>query len=144
MNDSLNLKGTLKVTLSDNNGKVKEEHHFKNLIVDTGESFVINALIASSTQPFAYIAIGSGTTPPLGTQTDLQTELARTTFTYVTTTASLTMTAIFAPGVGTGTITEAGIFNAASAGTMLSRTTFLAINKASTDQLTVVWTITLS
>jgi hypothetical protein len=144
MNDSLNLKGTLKITLSDSNGKVKEEHHFKNLIVDAGKSFVINALKASSTQPFDYIAIGEGTITPLGTQTALQTEIARNIFTYVATTASLTMTSVFLPGVGTGTITEAGIFNAASSGTMLSRTTFFAINKTATDQLTVVWTITLS
>ena len=144
MNDSLDLKGTLKVILTDSNGKVKEEHFFKNLVVNGGKAFVINALIASSTTPFAYTAIGSGTNIPASVDTALQSELSRVAFTYSTTTASVTMTAVFAPGVGTGTVTEAGLFNAATSGTMLSRTTFLSINKQPTDQLTVAWTITLS
>ena len=54
------------------------------------------------------------------------------------------MTSIFAPGIGTGSITEAGIFNAASSGTMLSRTVFDPVNKTSSDQLSIIWTINLS
>ena len=45
---------------------------------------------------------------------------------------------------GTGAITEAGILNAASAGTLLCRTVFSVINKGASDSMTVTWTITIS
>jgi len=44
----------------------------------------------------------------------------------------------------TGAITEAGIFNASSSGTMLCRVVFSALNLTSTDSISVDWTITLS
>ena len=40
----------------------------------------------------------------------------------------------------TATIPEAGVFNAASAGTMYSRATFTAINKGAADTLQITWT----
>jgi len=50
----------------------------------------------------------------------------------------------FGAGVGTGAVTEAGIFNASSAGTMLCRTTFSVINKAAADTLGITWTVTVN
>ena len=44
----------------------------------------------------------------------------------------------------TGAVTEAGIFNAASGGTMLCRTVFSVVNKGADDSLSVTWTITLT
>ena len=44
----------------------------------------------------------------------------------------------------TAAITEAGIFNANSAGTMLARTVFTAINKGELDTMTISWDITIS
>lgn len=52
--------------------------------------------------------------------------------------------ATFGPGVGTAAITEAGIFNAASAGTMLARTAFPVINKGALDTLTLTWKVTVA
>ena len=45
---------------------------------------------------------------------------------------------------GTGAVTEAGIFNAGSGGTMLCRTTFPAVNKASGDSIAITWVVTVS
>jgi hypothetical protein len=50
----------------------------------------------------------------------------------------------FEAGDATGAVTEAGIFNASSSGTMLCRVVFSAINKAADDTMSVTWTITLS
>ena len=47
-------------------------------------------------------------------------------------------------GVATGAVTEAGIFNASSSGTMLCRTVFAVVNKGSGDTLQVTWTVTLA
>lgn len=45
--------------------------------------------------------------------------------------------ATFAAGTGTGALTEAGIFNASSAGTMLNRVVFATVNKGASDTLIV-------
>jgi len=50
----------------------------------------------------------------------------------------------FAAGAATGAVTEAGIFNASTAGDMLCRTVFAVINKAADDTVEITWTITLS
>jgi hypothetical protein len=41
-------------------------------------------------------------------------------------------------------VVEAAIFNAASAGTMLCRTTFAVVNKGANDGMSITWTITVS
>ena len=58
--------------------------------------------------------------------------------------AVLTYTASFAAGTGTGAVTEAGLFNASSSGTMLCRTVFSVVNKGSSDSMTIPWTVTVS
>ena len=52
--------------------------------------------------------------------------------------------ATFAAGTGTGAVTEAGILNASSSGTLLCRTEFSVVNKGSADSMTITWTITVS
>ncbi len=52
--------------------------------------------------------------------------------------------ATFSAGEGTGAVTEAGIFNASTSGTMLCRTVFSVVNKAAGDTLQVTWTVTFS
>jgi len=46
--------------------------------------------------------------------------------------------------VNTGNVTEAGIFSANVAGTLLARQVFGVITKAAGDSLQVTWQITLS
>jgi hypothetical protein len=95
----------------------------------------------------SHIALGTGSTAASTGQTALVTEIARTAFqsaTQVTTTTtndSMQFVAVFGAGVGTGALTEAGIFNGAGGGTMLSRVTFAAVNKAAGDSLTITWKI---
>ena len=77
--------------------------------------------------------------------TDLGTSINRTahdsstvsgtTIQYITT---------FPAGTGTGALTEAGIFNASSSGTMLCRVVFSVINKAAADSLLITWSVTIS
>ena len=56
----------------------------------------------------------------------------------------ITYVATFGVGVSTGDIKEAGIFNAASAGSMLCRTTFPVVTKASGDSIVITWVVTVS
>jgi len=52
----------------------------------------------------------------------------------------------WAAGDGTGSLTEAGLFNdsASGSGTMLCRTVFGTVTKGASDSMTITWTITVS
>jgi hypothetical protein len=41
-------------------------------------------------------------------------------------------------------VTEAGILNANSAGTLLCRTVFAVVNKGADDAMAITWTVTVS
>jgi hypothetical protein len=56
----------------------------------------------------------------------------------------VTFIATVPAGTGTGAITEAGILNAGTAGTMLCRTVFSVVNKDAGDTLSITWTVTIS
>lgn len=140
MDDALNVKGWL--TIKDEDGNVLVDK--QNLVVNGGLAFLANALVAASSSPFTHIAVGSGTTAPSAGQTALVTELGRVAFTYNVSGSSVTLSATFNAGVATGTWNEAGIFNAASAGTMYARTTFATITKSASTVYIVTWVLSVS
>lgn len=142
MNDGLTMKGEVEFILTKPDGtQVREKH---NLIVDTGKAFAANALLNVSASPFTHMAIGTGTTAAALTDVALENQLVRQAFTSSNVTANVvTMSTTYAAGVGTGSITEAGIFNASSGGTMLSRVVFPVVSKGAADSLTINWTVTV-
>lgn len=125
-----------------------------NGVPTAGKALVAGRINASGAPAAAgYIGIGIGTTAFNATDTALETErqadgtasTAHTSATasLVTTdvtndTAQLVATFSF---TATLAITESGVFNASSAGTMLCRQTFSAINVVSGDSLQVTWKI---
>lgn len=76
-------------------------------------------------------------------QTITYTGVTATSFTGCTGGTGTLATAQVVAGTATFSLTEAGIFNAASAGTMLCRTVFPVINKGVNDTMTVTWTVNL-
>ena len=149
LKDAINANGTLVIELRDENGNVKEQFE-KNLVVNTGLAFIASRMKDATATAMSHMAVGSGTVAAAAGDTALGTELGRvalTSTTIVTTTAtddSIQYVATFNAGTGTGAVTEAGLFNAASAGTMLSRTVFPVINKGALDTLTITWKITVA
>lgn len=147
MNTQENLKasGSLRVVITGSDGKVKEEREFKNLVVNTGLAYVASRMVGTAANIMSNMALGSGTTAASASDTALQTELGRVTLASGTAAANVvTYTATFPPGTATGAVTEAGILNAASAGTLLCRTVFAVVNKGTDDAMSVTWTITIS
>ncbi len=126
--------------------KLKEEWQPKNLVVTTGKNWIAGRMDGSvSPTVMSHMAIGTGSTAEAIGDTTLQTENARVALTdTVNTTNSVLYTATFGPGVGTGILREAGILNAASAGTLLNRVTFGAQTKNAGDTLTVSWTVNIT
>ena len=119
-----------------------------NLIVDVGFSFIAQSIGLGSGRPnvMSYIAVGTGTTAAATGNTALVTEVLRkaATFSHTTGTKVFQFEATFNAGEATGAITEAGVLNAATAGTMLDRVVFAVINKGADDTLTQRFTFTMS
>ena len=143
VNDGLKLKGKLTISLNDD---VVQE--VDNLVVTAGKEFVASSILkTTSNSPAAmtHMAIGSGTNNPAAGDTALQTELGRVSLASSSASgAVVTYTATFGAGPGTGAVTEAGILNASSSGTLLCRTEFNVVNKGSADSMTITWTVTVS
>lgn len=144
MKDSTRLKGELIVKVKKaNQSEWKTVVHKKNLVVNTGIAQVAGLINGTATGEFSYIAIGSGTTAPSATDTALQNELARgdATESRVTTdTTNDTAQWVYTfTATSSWAVSEAGVFNASSGGTMLNRVTFSTINLAQNDQLQVTF-----
>jgi hypothetical protein len=145
--ESINAKGKLSVVLTDELGRVKETREFKNLVVTTGLNYIVSRMKDATATAMSHMELGTGTTAAAAGDTTLGTAISgsRTALTSTTVSANtITYVATFAAGTGTGAVTESGIFNASSAGTLLCRTVFPVVNKQSGDSMTVTWTITVS
>lgn len=146
---AVKMKGRLHIEVKGPDGAVKDEETVDNLVVTTGRNHIADQLAGLTAAAMSHMAIGTGSTAADATDTALETELDRNALTSKTqgtgTDANkVTYIAEWAAGDGTGAITEAGIFNSASAGDMLCRTVFAVKNKASGDSLTMTWVLTIS
>ena len=147
--ENLKLSGQLNIVLKDKAGNIKEEREEKNLVVNTGLAYIASRMKDTTKGAMSHMALGSGTTAAAATQTDLVTILGSREALDSTTIAGtnnekIVYVSSFEAGDGTGAVTEAGIFNAATSGDMLCRTVFSVVNKAADDTMSVTWTITLS
>ena len=146
-NDSIKMKGKLNVVLTGPDGAVKESREFDNLVVTVGKNFIASRMKDTTDTAMSHMEVGTGTTAAAVGDTALQTAVAssRVTLTSTTvTTNSVAYVATFPAGTGTGALTEAGIFNASSSGTLLCRTVFSVINKGAADTLGITWTVTVN
>ena len=140
--DSVSLTGKLEISL---NGTVVQE--VKNMVVTAGKEWIASRMQGVVDGVMTHMAVGTGTVAAAAANTTLGTELARqalTTSGGVVAGAVITYASTYAAGTGTGAITEAGILNASSAGTLLARTVFGVINKGALDTMTISWAVTIS
>ena len=142
--ETVKATGALQIKLYGPDGKLKQEQNVKNLVVTSGKGYIAGRMVGTPTA-MSHMAIGSGTADPAVGDTTLGTELGRVSLTSSAASgAVVTYIASFGAGTGTGAVTEAGIFNAGSAGTMLCRTEFAVVNKGADDSLSITWTVTVS
>jgi len=146
INDDLKLRGDVAIVLKDKNGNVKESREIKNLVVTAGLTFICSRMAGTSAGVMSHMALGSSTTAASAGQTDLVSILGSREALDSSSASANTIAYVssFEAGEGTGAVTEAGIFNAASSGTMLCRTVFPVVNKQADDTMSVTWTITLT
>jgi hypothetical protein len=145
LHDTIKMTGDLKIVLTDENGQIKHEQEVKNLVVTVGKNFIASRMKDTTDTAMTHMAVGSGTTAAAVGDTTLGTELGRVSLTSTTvTTNNVAYVATFPAGTGTGAVTEAGLFNASSSGTLLCRTVFSVINKGAADTLGITWTVTVN
>ncbi|MGN7612773.1 hypothetical protein ACQZV8_11890 [Magnetococcales bacterium HHB-1] len=134
MLNRMNVAGRFRIR---KNGEILQDWR-RNLVVDSGKNWISDQ-IAGGTGVIGFIAIGTGTTAAIATDTALESELARESVTGLTTSGKVaSFSANFAVGVGTGVITEAAVL-ADDGSTMISRIVFGAKTKDVTDALTLDW-----
>jgi len=145
--DNIKATGELTIRVTAADGSIKQEQTVPNLVVTSGLSFIASRMKDATATVMSHMAIGTGTTAPAAGNTGLVTEAARVALTSTSVTANaVAYTATFPAGTPAtlSAITEAGIFNAGSSGTMLCRTVFAAVNKDVGDTLSITWTVTIS
>lgn len=128
--------------LRNERGDVTQRREITNTVTTAGKNGIADQILASpSLNKPTHMAVGTGT----GGTTALNSELDRNAFTSKTrANAVVTMVGDWAAGDGTGALTEAGVFDAASNGNMWLYTSFDVINKGAADALTITWTLTIS
>ena len=148
LNERAELRGHVRVVLKDRDGNVVEQIEQDNLVVDAGRNLLRDFLLGNTVSGLNYIAIGTGTSEPLPTDTQLENEIDRRTFSAVTSgNRYIKISAFYTFDEVNTTITEAGLFgNGATAdpntGTLYARTLFATpIVKTPDTTLTIEWTL---
>ena len=151
LQENLKMVGELTIQVFNENGDLKSATKVPNLVVTVGKNYIASRMVGTASTVMSHMAIGTGTSTPIAGDVNLGTEAYRTSITIAASTNTVTSTATFSAGNGTGAITEAGIFNystyAASPTSgqfMLCRTTFPAVNKAAGDSIAITWVVTVS
>ena len=147
VNDSIKITGDVRIDIIGADGAIKDSREIKNLVVTTGKNYIASRMKDATATAMTHMELGTGATAAAVGDTALQTAISgsRVTLTSTTvTTNAVAYVASFPAGTGTGAVTEAGVFNASSAGTMLCRTVFSVVNKGAADAMSITWTITVS
>jgi|SRR6478609_10126923 len=140
-NEQFQLMVNMRARLYDIEGNLKEARDVKNTVTAAGLAGIMDQLVAApSLTKATHMGVGTGT--PTGTA--LQTEIGTRDALDAKTRSGAVVTHVstFAAGNGTGAITEAGVFDAATTGNMWMSASFAAINKAAGDTLVITWTLT--
>lgn len=122
-----------------------------NLITNAGRGLISGRINGSGSPAAAtYIEVGTGATAAAAGDTALQTPITDSGLARVNGTVSLVTTTVTNDTAqvtttftasGTKAVTEAGLLNASSSGTLLCRQVFSAVNVVSGDSLTVTWKV---
>ena len=147
MKDQTGIKGHLSIELRGPDGQIKKIIEVNNTVATAGKNGCADQLLASpSVAKPGWCEVGTST--PGATLLGAYISGSRTAFTSKTRGGNnvITMVTDFGAGVGTGAITEAGLFNVVTQNTvdMFCSASFAAINKGASDTLKITWTLTFN
>ena len=131
------------------NARTGEVLGVNNTVLTLGKEWIAQRCTGQVSTLVTHIAVGTSTTAVSVGQTALVAENARVALNAAGAVKPanknvMRCEATFNAGVGTGALTEAGLFTAVSAGTCVARTVFAVKNKGVDDIFTVIWEITIN
>jgi len=142
----MGIGGTCHVRLFGEDGELKEERIIHNIVCDAMDAQVADQLADVPTDgQIGFMGVGTGTGQGAG-DGGLATPLNNQALTSTIQGAGgddndLIYIGDWAAGVGTGAITEAGIFLTDDNVTMMTVASFAVINKGAADTLEITWTV---
>lgn len=140
--DYIPLTGRARIRIKDDSGRVLDEWEEENLVVVDGFTLAAQLLADESVTAVSHMAAGDSGIAPAQSQSDLQgTEKARTTVTTSRQDNEVTYTADFS-GIGSDiSVSEFGLFNDGSAGTMFARFLTTTFTLFASQSMEIDWTI---
>ncbi len=152
MEEDFGIKGKLHIVLRDKDGDIKQEEIIDNTITNLLDAHVADQMSDSGDSAIGFIALGTSTGQGAAS-TDLATYSAATLIALSGTGQvqgsggddnDVVYSGFWAAGVGTATITEAGIFlgSATSRSDMMTYNDSLNVAKGASDTLKIDWTVT--
>lgn len=152
--EKMALRGWFDICVRGVNRQIKEGRVVHNLVTSAGKAGAASRLNGSgAAAAFTYLAVGTGVSAAAAGDTTLGTETVGSGLTRANATASLVTTSVTNDTAqlqytfsvsGTVAITEAGILNASSAGTLLCRQVFSAVNVVSGDSFILTYKVQCS
>jgi hypothetical protein len=125
--------------------KLSESRH-SNMAVDSGLNLLRDFLYGDGPTHITHGAVGTDTAATVAGDTALTTEVFRDVIAArVKGTQSLTLQFVLGSTHANGsTLTEAGLFNASSGGTMYARVVTSAVNKTALVSVLYTWTLSFA
>jgi len=150
LNDGVVMAGIMKAELFDKFGSLKDIREVKNTVTVLAHQMAADQLLAApavATPGWMEVGTGSGQDANdsilaayiAGSRTALDSKTRGAN-------AIVTMICTMGAGVGTGAITEAGIFNVVTENTtdLICYADFSVVNKGAADSLVITWTLTFA
>lgn len=149
--DGVSIDGVMLFELRDaTTGKLKQSYKIHNVVCDRGKNVIAARLNGETTYTgiINYMAVGTGAASPASTDTQLVTELARTTVSSNSRVNNVsTITFFFNSASANGTLTEAGAYidgtASANSGQFFDHVSLPSIVKTSADTLTITLVATV-
>lgn len=148
MKDAIKLGANVKIEVRDaKTGELIRKEYRHNLVTLAARNAIrdwLNGL--GNTLTISHFAVGTGTTTPTANDTALQAEVFRDVVTKRTPDASKLTIQYYLPSTAANgySLTEAGLFNASSGGTLITRVTYQPINKTASLTVTYTWEININ
>jgi hypothetical protein len=147
ISEQIKTKCHMTLKLFDKDGRRKALRKVFNTVTNAAKYGIMDQILASPTltaKP-GWMELGTGT--PASTLLGAYVSGSRTVLDSKTRLNNVvTMVCTFPAGVGTGALTEAGIFDVVTQNTvnMWMSASFAVVNKLSTDSLVITWSLTQS
>lgn len=152
ISQAVSLKGSYVATIRDAvTGEIKRKYYYENIVPTVGRTMIANNLTSASptnVMKITHVALGSSTSTPANSDTQLGTETYRNAVASLTNASNIGYaTGFYSASETSGTYREIGLFSngtgSANSGILLSRVS-VNITKTTSETLTLDWTLTIS